>query len=752
MRPMPPPGNTAQPRGRRALERLLKEHAVSREQFEVAINHAKRLDEHCMDAVIDTGAMAESAALRQLASIYKTRFVSTEKLEKAGVDGAVLRMLPKKVAQKLGVFPILFDPRTQALSVVAPDLEEQELEKQVQIVSGAREVKVYITRPSAVRAAIRKHYDGDTNAFKLVGARAKEASAGPGGRETSIDIGLGGGGPAPGGMHDTSSFDYGGQTFDFGGFDGGFGGGFGGFGGSPPSPAAAPPPSPTPGPPPGAAPGTPAPSGGPAFPPPPTFFAPRPDAGGDAAGGGGLPPPPQFTIEAPEIASGLAGTPGSGTTAGSGEATTTGSLDYLETLTILVGLLEQGRGGLRGHSAHVARLTRKLCERIGLDQDARHGVMVAALLHDLGKTSSAYHLTALNVHQYEGHRIQAKKTFLSPLRLLDSAHLPASAERALQHLYERWDGQGFPDRLAGKDVPLGSRILALAESYSDLTLHDKNPFRKSLAPAEAWEAIGRHKGTFFDPNLVDLFRVVVLGDDLKSKLLADRPQVLVVDPDPEETTVLELRMLERGYEVVVARDAEEGLERLGEGGFDLLLLEVELTPENGFDLATKARERSPDLPVVFLTRKGDRESVNRGFELGAADYLVKPASPDVVAAKVRQILSREDASRKAGRGVSGSLQEMSLPDVIQILSNGRKTGRLEIQSDGRRGEIQFSNGMIFDARFGSVAGAEAVYALLVVQAGEFTLDPDFKPTERHIQDATESLLLEGMRRLDEAGR
>jgi len=722
---------------------LLKEHALSREQFEVALNHAKRLDEHCMDAVIDTGAMPESAALRQLAGIYKTRFVSTEKLEKAGVDGAILRMVPKKVAEKLTIFPILFDPRTQALSVVAPDLEEQELEKQVQIVSGAREVKVYVTRPAAVKAAIRKHYDGDTNAFKLVGARAKEAAA-AGAREESIDIGFGGGAAGGGGMHDTSSFDYGGQTFDFGGFDGGgLGGDFGGFGAAPPAPPAAPA---TP------APGAPGPAGdgtGPAFPPPPTFFAPRPDQAGPA--GGGLPPPPQFTIEAPEIASGLQGAGGS-VAPGAPESSATASADYLETLTILVGLLEQSRDGLRGHSAHVARLTRKLCERIGLAEDARHGVMVAAVLHDLGKTSSAYHLTALNVHQYEGHRIQAKKSHTSPIRLLDSANLPPSAQKALTHLYERWDGQGFPDRLEGKDVPLGSRILAIAESYSDLTLHDKNPFRKSLAPAEAWEAIGRHKGTFFDPNLVDLFRVVVLGDDLRAKLLADRPRVLVVDPDPEETTVLELRMIERGYEVVVARDAAEGHAKLEDGGFDLLLSEVELTPQSGIDLVKSALEKHPDLPFVFLTRKGDRDSVNAGFELGAADYLVKPASADVVAAKVRQILSRDTVKKKSARGVSGSLQEMSLPDVIQILSNGRKTGKLEIETDGQRGQIQFGDGMIYDARFGNVAGNEAVYALLCVQAGDFTLDPEFKPSERHIQDSTESLLLEGMRRLDEAGR
>lgn len=716
--PVQPPSPGAEPAGRRALDRLVRDGSITREQHEVAINQARRLGEHCIDAVIDTGAMSESAVLRFLAGVYKTRFVSTEKLRNAGVEATVLRMVGKKVAEKFKVFPILFDGRTQTLSVVAPDLEEQGLDKQVQIASRAREVKVYVARPAAVSAAIRKHYDGLASAFDVIGARTKPP--GPK-RADGIDVGLGDEGFG-GAMHDASAFDYGGQTFDLEGMD------FGGF--SPPSQPVQP-------------------GGKGAFPPPPTFFAPRSSPGpGAAQEAGGLPPPPQFTIDAPELAGSLA-VAGASTPAPALDGI---SLDtFLETLTILVGLLEQGRGGLRGHSAHVARLSRQLAERLGLDDAHRKPILFAALLHDLGKTSTPYHLTALNVHQYEGHRMQAKKNVGTPVRLLEAAELPKETRRVLEHLYERWDGQGFPDRLEGKDVPLGSRIVAIAETYSDLTMHDKNPFRKALSPAEAWEAIGRQKGTFFDPNLVDLFRAVVLGEDLKAKLLADRARVLVVDPDPEETTVLELRFLERGYEVVVARDGEEGLAKAREGGFDLLITEVDLDQRSGFDLVRAlGAPGERKVPVVFLTRRGERDAVHEGFELGAADYLVKPASADVIVAKVKQLLAGE--SRRGPRGVQGSLREMSLPDVIQILSNGRKSGRLSIESQGQRGELQFGDGAIHHASFGDREAHEAVYALLQLQDGEFTLDPGSAPGRRTIDESTETLLLEGMRRLDEAGR
>ena len=107
------------------------------------------------------------------------------------------------------------------------------------------------------------------------------------------------------------------------------------------------------------------------------------------------------------------------------------------------------------------------------------------------------------------------------------------------------------------------------------------------------------------------------------------------------------------------------------------------------------------------------------------------------------------AVSKCVGGVSGSLTEMSLPDVIQILSNGRKGGRLHVSSGGKVGEIHFKEGQIHNARFGELAGEDAFYAILVLSEGDFSLDPSFTPTERVIHASSEGLLLEGMRRMDE---
>jgi DNA-binding response OmpR family regulator len=217
--------------------------------------------------------------------------------------------------------------------------------------------------------------------------------------------------------------------------------------------------------------------------------------------------------------------------------------------------------------------------------------------------------------------------------------------------------------------------------------------------------------------------------------------------------VLELRLVEQGHEVVLCRTAEQAYKRYQQGGIDAVICEVDLTPHDGFTLVDYIRKSrtGADLPVFFLTRRADRASVDRGFQLGAVDYIIKPAAPDVVVAKARNALSKAVRQRGA-RGVSGSLREMPLPDVLQVLSRTRKTGLLKVSSGGYVGEIQFGNGAIHNASYRQLRGEHAVYSLLALSDGEFALDPSFTPSSRAIQLSTEHLLLEGMRRMDEAAQ
>jgi hypothetical protein len=89
---------------------------------------------------------------------------------------------------------------------------------------------------------------------------------------------------------------------------------------------------------------------------------------------------------------------------------------------------------------------------------------------------------------------------------------------------------------------------------------------------------------------------------------------------------------------------------------------------------------------------------------------------------------------------------------VQILHQGRKTGALELVSEGEQGTIFFKDGSIVDASWRGLRGEDAFYAVVGVSRGEFTIDPTVAPPEKVIQASPEMLLLEGMRRLDEANR
>ncbi len=671
-------------------EQLRRIGRIDQAQLDRAIVHAERLGERMEDALVLTGAIDESGLLEFLANLYRTQFVTRGKLARAGADVTALRMLPKKSARTLGCVPLKYDAAKRTLIVATADPVGVDVASQVRLVARVPHVKVVVALPSAVDAAIRKFYDGDRRAF----TRLEEESG-----LISLDaLQPDASGAAPGGVPGDWAVPSSGGTLD---------------------PFDAPLDVPTPPSPPAAA---------------PVRRAPVPLA----ASGAGLPEPPRFEYGAPQQ-------PGPG--ASEGGRAGPGWKAYLEAVEAFVTLLERDRGGLRGHSAHVGRLVRKVCERLDLDDSEADAVVLAGLLHDIGKTGSSYHLTALNVAEYEGHRIQAEKSFETVLRLFEGAKLPEVTRQALRHMYERVDGQGFPSRSTDKDVPRGARILALVDTYSDLTRHDKNPFRAVMAPREACDVLERQAERLFDRGVLGALRKVVLGDEVRQRLLADRRRLLLVEADREEALALELRLMEHGFDVTLARELDEARTLFAEGGFDVVVLAAGGGGSSSGVLRLVELVHGRGVPVVVLGERGEQDLVERAFGAGADDFLVKPVAGDVVAAKLHRLVARR--SGDGGGGVRGSLREMSLVDVLQVLSHGRKGGRLVVRSGGQQGEMHLCDGSVYDAHFGPYTGEAAVYALVRLEEGEFAFDTSFVPTERRIHASTESLLLEGMRRMDE---
>lgn len=781
----------------RIADRLLTEGRISGDQHRLAVAHATRHRVRIEDALVELDILKEGDLLKYIATVYGTRFVSTEKLSKAVIEPRVLAKVAKRAAELHGVFPVLVDEATNVLSLVTADPDNDVALHEIKIGARVREVRALVARPAAVRAAIQQYYYGDTQAFTALLRPALPLDYYGTGFERQLPVepltpspGQRTGGayaqqppqqqpqpqyaqPMPmGGMQQPQQGGYPmqpgmptqmGQPMQPGMPQQMGPGQFPQQMGQPMFPSQAVQPGmqyvqpgqypqqmgqPQQQVPMGFAPGMGAPV--------PTMQQPQPQA----------PPAPtaapitQASANEPEPRTPPAGR-GSVVPDSSAERPTnvtspnvvvspTATHEYTETLNVLVSLLENARAELRGHSATVARLMKKTCERIGLPATSVGSFVLAAYLHDLGKMGT-YHLTPFNVAEYEGHRIAALKVVELPAQLLASVGLPAETMAAIGAMYERYDGQGFPNGQAGKEIPLGARILAVADTYADLTQNPRNPFRKILRPIEACEALDQFRGKIFDPNIVDLFRQAMTGDDMRARLLDERHQVLIIDPDPEETTVLELRLIEQGFEVRIARNAAQAKHELKDREFTAVVSEIDLESDGaGLELRSEAlRESWGKEPVwVILTAKTDRQAAQQAFDLKVDDFVSKPASGDILAAKLRQLIERR-AAQSGGRGVSGSLAEMGLPDMVQILWHGRKTCALKIVAKGQAGEIDFADGQIVHATWGSIKGEDAFYKMLTLREGDFRLDPTYTPSIRSIQASPEGLLLEGMRRLDE---
>jgi polar amino acid transport system substrate-binding protein len=160
----------------------------------------------------------------------------------------------------------------------------------------------------------------------------------------------------------------------------------------------------------------------------------------------------------------------------------------------------------------VARYALKIAERLGLDLETTRKIYWAGYLHDIGKIFVPQDIlnkpTKLTKEEYELVKIHPVK---SEELVLEIEGLEEIA-KIIRHHHERWDGKGYPDGLSDDDIPLGSRILGIADAFEAMT--SERPYKKALTLEEAIEELKGCSGTQFDPKLVEIM-VSIIEEELK---------------------------------------------------------------------------------------------------------------------------------------------------------------------------------------------------------------------------------------------
>ncbi|NOU28501.1 MAG: hypothetical protein HOO96_11405, partial [Polyangiaceae bacterium] len=149
----------------KAADLLLEQKLLSTDQHEAIKRIANAMGERSEEVIVTNSVMSEAELLKHLSTLYRTKFASSDKLARAEIPRATLEMIPRRVAETFNVFPVMFDAQTSVLSVVAADPDDTNLVRELQLVSGAREVKAFFARPAAITAAILKHHGKDARAF-----------------------------------------------------------------------------------------------------------------------------------------------------------------------------------------------------------------------------------------------------------------------------------------------------------------------------------------------------------------------------------------------------------------------------------------------------------------------------------------------------------------------------------------------------------------------------------------------------------
>jgi putative nucleotidyltransferase with HDIG domain len=184
-------------------------------------------------------------------------------------------------------------------------------------------------------------------------------------------------------------------------------------------------------------------------------------------------------------------------------------LTYVSTLKTLISIIEAKDAYTRGHTERVASYSNAIAARLKLSEEKRRRIMFGALLHDIGKVGvieNVLHKSGkldkdewelLQEHPKVGARIVEKMEFL------------VGVAEIVRHHHESWDGRGYPDGLLGEDIPLGARIVAVADSFDAMTT-DRS-YRRALSMDEAIERLEAASGTQFDPWIVRTFVKFIRG-------------------------------------------------------------------------------------------------------------------------------------------------------------------------------------------------------------------------------------------------
>jgi len=186
----------------------------------------------------------------------------------------------------------------------------------------------------------------------------------------------------------------------------------------------------------------------------------------------------------------------------------------------LANAIEARDSYLHGHCERLASLAVRLAEMIGLPPEEIETIRLGAILHDIGKIGIPDSVLLKPGPLDEEERAIVEQHPVIGDRLLEPLDLLAAARPIVRHHHERWDGLGYPDRLAGEHIPLGARIVAVADSVE--VMSSRQLYRQPRTPAQSVDELRAHCGSQWDPQITELTLALIDAGELELSSLGMR--------------------------------------------------------------------------------------------------------------------------------------------------------------------------------------------------------------------------------------
>jgi putative two-component system response regulator len=228
------------------------------------------------------------------------------------------------------------------------------------------------------------------------------------------------------------------------------------------------------------------------------------------------------------------------------------------------------------HCRQLGVLSERMAAVLGLDERHQMTIRIGGYLHDIGKIGIADAVLLKPGRLTDDEMAEMRRHSEIGAGILEVHEAMADIAQIVRHHHERWDGGGYPDRLAGADIPLGGRIIAVADAFSAMT--SDRIYRAALPVDQAWAELRAHTGTQFDPEIVAAFAQVVdedgklrsLGPDIERHLGAEVHVPMASGQESRARlatpTVPEPVPAAATFAAAARPEAQEGGDRAGSGG------------------------------------------------------------------------------------------------------------------------------------------------------------------------------------------